>query len=211
MGKRIHPLPQTGARYGRWTVISPIESGDRITCRCECGAESLVRFSNLYRGISTSCGCRTREVTASRNRTHGLSGTRLYRIWKGMWTRCNTPSQTGYATYGALGIRVAHEWRDYTAFHQWAMDNGYTDAREIDRIDVRGDYAPNNCRFVSHVDNSRNKRQHRLITAFGETKTLAAWAEDLRCVVRHRCLVHRLNRGWSAERALSTPSDAVAA
>jgi hypothetical protein len=206
---RIHALPNVGDRYVRWTVIGlPIMAASKqlIPCRCECGCIAKVVFSNLYRGISKSCGCRAREVTANRNRKHSESGTRLHRIWKGMRTRCTNPSQTSYRDYGARGVRVCAEWDDFSAFREWALVNGYSDALEIDRIDVTGNYEPTNCRFVTHRENSWNKRRHRMVAAFGESKPVSAWAADQRARVKAIPLLKRLNRGWSPERAITEPS-----
>lgn len=212
MAPRVYALPDVGDQYARWTVIGlPImsESKRSIPCRCECGRVADVLFSNLYSGISKSCGCRAREVTANRNRKHNESGTRLHRIWKGMRTRCTNPSQTSYRNYGAQGVRVCAEWNDFTVFRDWALANGYSDALQIDRIDVRGNYEPSNCRFVTNQVNAWNKRRHRMVTAFGEAKPLSKWAADPRARVKAHPLLKRLNRGWAAERAITEPLHAA--
>jgi hypothetical protein len=213
MAPRKHALPNTGDRFGRWTVLRTFSNAREVfvRCRCDCGNESDVRFGNLHRGGSRSCGCRNREATAKRNTKHGQAGTRLHRIWKSMHTRCTNPRVPGYRHYGAMGVRVCDAWSAFAEFHKWAIANGYSDDLEIDRINVTGNYEPANCRFVTHIENSRNKRRHRRFTAFNETKTLAEWAEDARCAVKQRCLVHRLNRGWLPERALTAPSEASVA
>jgi hypothetical protein len=210
MAPRKHALPNTGDRFGRWTVLRVFNDAREVLvrCRCDCGNESDVAFGNLRRGGSQSCGCRNREATVERNTKHGQSGTRLHRVWKGMHARCANPNRPHY---GALGIRVCDEWNAFAVFRKWAIAHGYNDTLEIDRIDVTGHYEPSNCRFVTHTENSRNKRRNRHITAFSETKTLAEWAEDARCAVKQRCLVHRLNRGWLPERALTAPSEASVA
>lgn len=83
-----------------------------------------------------------------------------------MRTRCEYPSATNYAYYGGRGIRVCAQWReDPAAFVAWALANGYRSGLEIDRIDVNGDYEPNNCRFVTHVVNSQRRRNARCTEA----------------------------------------------
>ena len=94
-----------------------------------------------------------------RRSTHGLTNTKLYRLLHNMIARCTYPSSSNYEYYGGRGIGVCDEWsKDPEAFVRWANDNGYHEDLEIDRIDVNGPYAPWNCRFISHLENSRLRR-----------------------------------------------------
>ena len=97
---------------------------------------------------------------------HGFSRERLYKsVWAAMNQRCHNPNYHHYHLYGGRGISVCDEWRhDYLAFREWAMANGYDpDAPygkcTIDRIDVNGNYEPSNCRFVTMMEQSKNKRE----------------------------------------------------
>jgi hypothetical protein len=138
-------------------------------------------------------------------RTHGLSKTKLYYVWRGMIARCRYPSFKYYSYYGGRGIKVCPEWEsDFVAFQTWAMAHGYQAGLQIDRIDNNGDYSPVNCRWVTSTVNARNKRSTHAIPAFGETKSIAAWAEDPRCVVALHTLYARLTRFyWAPEEALT--------
>lgn len=83
---------------------------------------------------------------------------KLYNQWAGMIYRCKYPSSTNYEYYGGKGIRVCKEWvDDYYAFYKWAISNGYGENLEIDRINPEKDYMPENCRWLTHKDNSRNR------------------------------------------------------
>ena len=85
---------------------------------------------------------------------HGDRYSRLYRTWINMRARCNNPNEVKYRFYGAKGITVCKEWDNYETFKVWALTNGYTDTLTIDRIDVNGNYEPNNVQFISNKENA---------------------------------------------------------
>lgn len=120
------------------------------TCH-DCG---IVTLSDKRRLDKPCIACANK-----RRSTHGLVRHPLYKLLKNMEARCNYPSASNYEHYGARGIRVCDEWaKDPAAFVAWATANGYRPGLEIDRRDVNGPYAPWNCQFISHQDNSRTRR-----------------------------------------------------
>ncbi len=82
-----------------------------------------------------------------------------------MLQRCNNTNKKNYGHYGGRGIKVCTEWQNsFDAFRDWAMSHGYNpDAKRgectIDRIDVNGDYCPDNCRWITNAEQQRNKRK----------------------------------------------------
>lgn len=96
--------------------------------------------------------------------------------------------------------------RSFTAF---LMEVGRKPGPEysLDRIDNDKGYEPGNIRWATWKQQQRNKRSNRLLTVHGETKTLIEWSEV--SGIHYRTIISRINQqGWSAEEALSIPSDA---
>lgn len=138
---------------------------------------------------------------------HGCSKTRLYKCWSSMRERCLNPRHKFYADYGGRGIFICKEWLfSYLLFEKWALLNGYREHLEINRIDNNLGYSPENCNWVTRKVNFNNRRATRNVTALGETKTIQQWMEDSRCRLDYATIWARLARGWSGERAITTPN-----
>ena len=190
---------KVGEKYGKLTVIENHHPKDEVLCRCECGNFKIARASNVYSGGTKSCGC---LFAKGNNLKHGDRYSRLYGIWRGIKERCDTPSCSTYKNYGARGITYCSEWRDYLTFKEWALNNGYAENLTIDRIDVNGNYEPNNCRWTTYKIQGLNRRNNRNLSFNGVTKTLSEWAEETG--IKSSTIWARLKRGWSIEKTLTT-------
>lgn len=169
-----------GMKFGRLTVIAnlPIIKNKRTywLCKCECGNEKFVDAKHLKAGAIRSCGCLRKEYY-SRPKCK-QSRTRLETVYRKMKSRCNNPHNVKYSIYGGRGIKMCEEWqRNSKAFYQWAMQNGYKDNLTIERIDVNGDYEPNNCKFATYKEQANNTRRNHFVEINGKRKTIAQWAE----------------------------------
>lgn len=195
----------TGQKYGKLTVIGiavddPGKKKKWICC-CDCGRKTIVAASNLRSGHTTQClFCGYNEAT-KKKRTHGASRTPIYYVWNAMINRCNNPEFKSYKDYGGRGIRVCSEWEKSAVFIKWALENGYKDGLEIDRIDVEGDYCPENCRWITRLENANNKRNNKVVEHNGEFKTLAEWARYYN--VNYKNLSRNLLKGYTLEDAVT--------
>lgn len=215
MGRPIIDL--TGQKIGMLTVLGidnsiPRTGQDPVwwLCRCECGNVRSFRGGDIKQRLkdgfkNISCGCYIRK----RFLTHGKTGTRLYNVWNEIKQRCFNPSCREYRFYGARGITMCDEWReDFVSFERWCLDAGYDETAPrgqftIDRIDTNGNYEPSNCRLADMRVQANNRRKNRLLTLYGQTKTMSEWSRVTGFSAR---LIHdRLSAGWNVEKTLTTP------
>lgn len=160
----------SGRRFGRLTVVrlhgkkpngyhangTPLH---RLTwfCQCDCGATAVVAGRELRRGETKSCGCAKKELIGALNRTHGMTRKREYRSWQAMKERCGNLNNCHFNNYGGRGIQVCERWRN--SFENFLADMGKCPPlHSIDRIDVDGDYTPENCRWADAATQTINRR-----------------------------------------------------
>ena len=111
-------------------------------------------------------------------KTHGMSRTRIYKIWEAMKQRCYNQNEPSYKNYGGRGISVCQEWKsDFMSFYAWAMDNGYKEDLTIERIDNDGNYEPSNCKWITLQEQENNRRTTVFMELDGEKMSLKQWAE----------------------------------
>lgn len=196
----------TGMRFDKLAVIKKANinnEGLRWLCICDCGNYAILNQHTLLRKDKKvkSCGCVLNEYWRKRLTTHGGSDTRLYRIWRGMKSRCYLKNVSNYKYYGGKGVKVCDEWLDFSNFQKWAFQNGYAEDLSIDRIDENGNYEPSNCRWVKQNTQVRNRSMSRMITWNGKTQLIVDWARELG--FNYETLRIRINK-WGVEKAFTT-------
>lgn len=205
----------TGQKFSRLTVIGRAPNHGRRTmwnCKCDCGKEVTVRAENLRSGNSKSCGCL--KIDHHPKTANGLGKTRLAGILNSMKQRCYNPKYSQYYLYGGRGIRICDEWlNDSNNFYSWAFNHGYKEDSvqaecSIDRIDVDGNYCPENCRWVDSFAQANNTRRNIFYEFNGERHTLTEWSRIVG--IKSGTLYNRINSlGWSIEDALTLPSSPI--
>ena len=169
-------------------------------CKCVCGKIVTVKSDSLLSGHTVSCGCKKIK--------HGYANKeRLYQTWKNMRKRCFNPNDNRWENYGGRGITICQEWNDYKIFRKWAMDNGYNDNLTIDRIDVNGNYCPENCRWADAKIQANNVSRNRIIEYEGKKMTMSEFADYIG--ISYSALQHRITRGWDINSIVTTPQRGI--
>lgn len=162
----------TGQKFGRLTAIRVYSKGTRREkrkwlFRCDCGNQIILPPGAVRSGNTLSCGCLRKESAASKSKrsnllsqkactTHGYTGTRIYKIYKGMKQRCYNPRNPNFKYYGGKGVVICKTWfNDPKKFINWALAHGYNDSLTIDRINSDKGYSPGNCEFITQVEQAR--------------------------------------------------------
>ena len=183
MGKPLTEDDVVGKRFGMLVVKEmAYRTGKKkrlyLKCVCDCGNEKIALYDSLKAGKTRSCGCLvSKEERSKRSSTHGLSKSKLYKIWDGIKYRCYGKNCLEYDRYGGRGIGMCDAWKnDFMSFYDWSMNNGFEDGLSIDRIDNNGNYEPTNCRWANDYEQGANKRNNIVIEYNGETHILSEWA-----------------------------------
>lgn len=203
-----------GKQFGRLTVIGRDEdhiypSGKKRAkwiCECNCKEHNIISVlqTGLMNGHTNSCGCLRKENTSNMFKKTGHSETHLYYIWCGIKARCQNPNNKSYHNYGGRGIKVCEEWDDYLNFEKWALSHGYKDGLSIERINVNGDYSPDNCEWITMKDQQYNKQDTMYVDYNGEHIKLYDLCKKLD--LRYGLIRNRITKyGFTIEEAINLP------
>lgn len=211
----------TGRRFGRLRALSYCGRKNGRTlwrCVCDCGNYSIVGYSNLINGVTRSCGCLEKENFEKSILTHSnrksadsgwygeLASHPLYSSWQSMLNRCYNKRAKSYNDYGGRGIRVCDRWLpENKGFQMFVEDMGArpTDRHTIDRIDVNGDYSPENCRWATVFQQSTNKRKSVYVYYSGYRIPLLVLCEKLG--LNYWTVAHQVIKGFDINEIIKHP------
>lgn len=209
-----HLEQMIGTEKGFMKVISVKKDGrkSRLIISCACGNETEMMKCYFMDKSRTSCGCEYgKRGEKSYLYKHGNAKTRLNNLYHGIKRRCYSESCASYKNYGGRGIKMCPEWlgeHGFENFAKWAYSTGYDENAPkgqctIDRIDVNGNYEPDNCRWINNKKQCNNKRDNHYIKLNGETLSFTEWCD--RYGVTPSSVYYRMNKGMSFEEALTAP------
>jgi hypothetical protein len=157
-------------KYNQLTIlkyIGYVKQNHIFQVQCDCKYKTIknIRLSDIKakNNPTKSCGkCQGK---------HLMRHTRIYNTWRHMKARCYNTNNKSYHSYGGRGIKVCDEWLDdFMSFYNWAMANGYTDKLTIDRINVDGNYEPDNCQWITRSENTTKGNLERTYKGFIKVK-----------------------------------------
>jgi hypothetical protein len=192
----------SGRRFGRVVVTKrmPSDGGRSVwEYRCDCGTIKSAHYGSLKDGLVRSCGClRAEFAKRAKWKKHGKNKTPEHRIWIQMNYRCRT-----HKNYAGRGIRVCRRW---LKFENFLADMGVrpTPHHTLERRNNSGPYSPSNCEWATMKAQQNNKRNSRVITAFGKTQSATEWAHETG-IKRSTIYMRFFKQGRSAEDALTSP------
>lgn len=191
-----------GDVYGRLTILGTYKDEGRFYARVECSCGSpakFVRADGIRSGACKSCGCLQIESTTK----HGEWNNPLFKVWKGMISRCTNQDDKRYNRYGGRGVSVCDKWLDV---HQFINDmkHSYIKGMTIDRIDNNGNYEPSNCKWSTRYQQNRNYSRNIILHHNGKSMCAIDWALELN--ISPYTIYSRKRAGWSDALTLTKPS-----
>lgn len=149
------------------------------------------------------------------NRNHGIAppryrhkvveNRRLWNIWNGIKKRCLFENDARYPQYGGRGIKMDPSWAEsFDNFADWALCNGYSDDLTIERMDVNGNYCPENCTWIPLIEQANNKQDTIWVDYHGRHVQLRKLCAEK--YLSYDAIHNRITKmGWDAEKAIDTP------
>lgn len=205
---------RAGEKYGRLTALEYLYTNKRRKavwlCKCDCGNIVQISSEKLSTGNTKSCGCLHSDKSKEKIKTLIKKQTKYTRkfekeisiIFNQMKQRCYNKKCKAYKNYGGRGIKICDEWlENFNSFYLWSIKNNFNSNLSIDRIDVNGNYEPNNCRWITNLEQQNNKRNNKYLEFNGQKHTYAEWSRILN--IPSSTISDRIKRGYDTEQILN--------
>lgn len=185
-------------KFNKLTILKEIEKSGKlrmVRCVCECGWKKDVSMVGIKSWHTKSCWCLRRGHIR-----HGMHGTRIYKIFMDMKSRCNNKNDTSYRNYWWKWIAV--EWGSFELFYK-DMWSAYKQCANkilekdvtIERVDVYWNYCKSNCIWISKKQQADNKSNTHHITH--KWAKLNIEQREKRLGMRKWVLRMEIFRGWT--------------
>jgi hypothetical protein len=219
----IKLIVKAGDRYGRLVIdkeISKIiypsgQTSRKFTCICDCGNVISTRLHSLRSGYTKSCGCiqktkKNLDKILIKNKQKEQYKERVqkakilkkeYKAYHAAKSRCTHESRKDFKHYGGRGIKF-----NFKSFEEFIDCIGVKPSPKhtLDRIHTDGNYEKGNVRWATQKQQVLNQRRNRFLTFNNETLTVKEWSE--KTGIKRQAIHARIDRrGWSVEKALTTP------
>lgn len=197
--------------FRRWALENGYEKGLRLERMDGKGnyEPTNCRFGTKYKDRGVNRGIKANIIANKQKKEDaGINGRmnedELYATYQSMHSRCENKRHINYSNYGGRGITVCKEWSSkdgFLNFKKWATRNGWMKGLTLDRKNNDKGYSPDNCRWVTRLQQEYNKRNNILYNYAGINMPLGMIAklED----VKYGMLYRRVRqRGMSVTEAL---------
>lgn len=193
-------IDYTGQRLGKLLLLEYVGK-NKWKCLCDCGYSFEINSQSLRKQNQRRCKyCFYKDKTV-----HGGSGTPEYQAWKHIKERCYDENDIMFLNYGGRGIEMCQRWVCDNGFINFLNDVGKRPSKNhsIDRINVNGNYEPENCRWATRVEQNNNKTNTIYIEHNGERNNLSGWSKKTN--ISTNVLRDRYHRKWDYSKILTTP------
>lgn len=184
--EKFDPRSHIGEIHGIYKIVDVLNKKDKYghwiykgVCQ-ECRYVKYSHYGDFSGEKSKATICNHVDANGNYIKPVQWLNKRIGHIFKGMKSRCYNPNDKAYRWYGEKGIKICDEWiNNPKLFEEWALNNGYEDNLTIDRLDENKDYCPENCVWITNIDNSKYKSTTSLIDVDNQIYTGREWSEKL--------------------------------
>jgi hypothetical protein len=169
----------------------------RVLCKCKCGVIKEYLLGSLKTWRTSSCWCLRKELTGVRFTTHWLFYVQERNVWNNMKMRCTNKNNEMYKYYGLLWIRVCDRWiKSFENFYadMWPRPS---ELHSIDRINTSWNYEPNNCKWSTMYEQTRNRKSNIILEY--EWKNLCAKDISKKLWVKYDWFMYKLKKWLSVK------------
>ena len=182
------------------------KSDSYVQCKCECGNVFDTKIVRLIDGTTKSCGCYKSRLQKEKFTIHGQCRSVEYNTWNRIKDRCYNEKCIAYGKYGGSGITVCDRWLN--SFEDFLKDMGFRpkgDRYSIERINGKGNYEPNNCKWATPKEQAQNINTNVMVLYNGKMERACILADKFG--ISSKTVCRRLRLGWDIYSSLDSKTN----